>query len=135
MLDDVHIAFQSNQVHDLLLLLLCLYGLPLVQWRRTMSCDSKTSAATLYLYVWLKSYVSLTLSETLWICAFHGQHVRRSHLIAIHGCCISRFTMAFKTNSQQSPFGIGAGSIYGSVPQISNPRARAAMQHAGNQLQ
>ena len=30
---------------------------------------------------------------------------------------------------QQCPFGIEAGGVYGGVPPISDPRARAAMQH------
>ena len=76
-LDNMYIAFQSHQVHGLLLLFV--YGLSLVRWRRTMFCfRSETIATSLYVYMWLKCNVSLTLSDQLWICAFHKQHNCRS---------------------------------------------------------
>ena len=38
-------------------------------------CHAQTLAATLYLHMWCKCYVSLTLSDQLWICAFHEQTI------------------------------------------------------------
>ena len=52
-----------------------------------------------------------------------------------HGYCIVRIIVATNTNTQPFPFGIGAGGIYGGAPPISDLRARAAMQHAGNTFQ